>query len=502
MDNPSSPLPENVQTELDRQIFHLQTLYDVSRELLGVVEIEAVLKRFLLMTLGNFGVIEGFILTHDTHSNDEPRLVAIGIQDKARLPLVEGAVRFLSSEPHGNTLLTEKMIPQLGFLPPEMAYIFVFTVDERCCGIIGLGSKIVDEPYREEDKDLLETLVNNLVVSLKNARASEALKAAYEEVSILNRAKDKMMDHLSHEIQTPVALLMSALALLKRPLASLPEKKWQRAMARAERSLARLLALQGELEDILKGSQHRNHHILCRLLDQCADELEILIAEEAGEGPVVDKVRNRIDEIFGCREDVAEKIDLGHFAQETIAKIRPLFVHRHLDLILDVEPTPPIYIPLDPLEKLIIGLIKNAIENTPDEGRVEVTVKTNEAGVELLVRDTGVGIVAEHRKRIFEGFFPTQETNSYSSKKPYDFNAGGKGADLLRLKIFSERHNFMLNMSSQKCRHIPLSRDICPGQISRCSFCDRAEDCHASGGTSFKAVFPAYNAKDFQINGI
>ena len=121
----------------------------------------------------------------------------------------------------------------------------------------------------------------------------------------------KMMDHLSHEIQTPVAVLMSALALLKRPLASLPEEKWQRAMARAERSLGRLVALQGELEDILKHSQHRNHHILCRLLDQCADELEILIAEEAGEGPVVDKVRNRIEEIFGSREAVAEKIAIN-----------------------------------------------------------------------------------------------------------------------------------------------------------------------------------------------
>ena len=103
--------------------------------------------------------------------------------------------------------------------------ILVFSIDEECGGIIGLGAKIVDEPYREEDKDLLETLVNNLVVSLKNARASEALTVAYEEVTILNRAKDKMMDHLSHEIQTPVALLMSALALLKRQLASLPEKK-------------------------------------------------------------------------------------------------------------------------------------------------------------------------------------------------------------------------------------------------------------------------------------
>ena len=97
MDNPSPPLPEKIQSKLDRQIFHLQTLYDVSRELLGVVEIEAVLKRFLLMTLGNFGVIEGFILTHDTHSNDEPRLVAVGIRDNQRLPLAAGAVRFLSS---------------------------------------------------------------------------------------------------------------------------------------------------------------------------------------------------------------------------------------------------------------------------------------------------------------------------------------------------------------------------------------------------------------------
>jgi signal transduction histidine kinase len=149
---------------------------------------------------------------------------------------------------------------------------------------------------------------------------------------------------------------------------------------------------------------------------------------------VVDKVRNRIEEIFGSQEAVAEKINLGHFVQETIERIRALFAHRHLDVIVNVEPTPPIYIPADPLEKLIIGLFKKAIKNTPDEGRVEVTVRKKKAGVEFLVRDAGIGIVEEHRKRIFEGFFPTQETSKYSSKKPYDFNAGGKGADLLPIR--------------------------------------------------------------------
>ncbi len=47
-------------------MFHLKTLYDVSRELLGIVDIKLILKNFLLMTLGNFGVAEGFIYAQDS----------------------------------------------------------------------------------------------------------------------------------------------------------------------------------------------------------------------------------------------------------------------------------------------------------------------------------------------------------------------------------------------------------------------------------------------------
>ena len=147
------------------------------------------------------------------------------------------------------------------------------------------------------------------------------------------------------------------------------------------------------------------------------------------------------------------------------------------------------HIPSEPLEKLVIGLIKNAIENTPDDGMVEVKVRNWDSAVVFTVHDYGVGIVDEHRRRIFEGFFPTQDTMEYSSKSPYDFNAGGKGADLLRLKIFSERFDFRLDMSSSRCRHIPLDTDMCPGQISQCQFCKTVEDCHLSGETIFTAVF-------------
>jgi len=101
-----------------------------------------------------------------------------------------------------------------------------------------------------------------------------------------------------------------------------------------------------------------------------------------------------------------------------------------------------------------------------------------------------VGIIPEHQAHIFEGFFPTQDTMLYASKKPFEFNAGGRGADLLRMKIFSERLGFKISMTSSRCIHIPGSGDICPGRISACGFCKSPEDCSRSGGTTFRVTFP------------
>ena len=54
-----------MQAELGRRLFHLKTLYDVRQHLLGTLEVEPALKDFLLMTMGNFGVVEGFVFVQD-----------------------------------------------------------------------------------------------------------------------------------------------------------------------------------------------------------------------------------------------------------------------------------------------------------------------------------------------------------------------------------------------------------------------------------------------------
>ncbi|MBW2083636.1 MAG: GAF domain-containing protein [Deltaproteobacteria bacterium] len=363
---------------------------------------------------------------------------------------------------------------------------------DRIIGVVcALNKKEGD--FEQKDVELLNTIAGTVALSVENARVNEELKKAYREVRSLNRAKDRVINHLSHELKTPVSILLGSLRLLEKTLGQLPEETWKRNFERMRRNLDRIVDIQYEVTDIMEERRYRSYDLLLTILEQCADELEVLIAEELGEGGIIEKIRKRIDEIFGLSEARPGQLDLGGFVKRHLEGMKTKFAHREVHIIQKIEPTSPIYLPPDILEKVVEGLVRNAVENTPDEGKIEIAVQRRGQGSELVVRDYGVGIVQEAQSRIFEGFFSTQDTISYSSKRPFDFNAGGRGADLLRMKIFSERYGFKIEMESTRCRFIPTEKDICPGRISKCQFCDSRQDCFTSGGTVFRVYFPQVN---------
>jgi PAS domain S-box-containing protein len=345
--------------------------------------------------------------------------------------------------------------------------------------------------FEPTDVELLSMIAATVALSIENARFSEELKKAYRELTSLNRAKDKVFHHLSHELKTPISVLDSSLKILTKNLAALADTNWQRTMKRAEKNLKRIMDMQYQVDDIIQDKQSRTYDRLSSILDECADELEALIAEQIGEGPVIGHIRNRIEEVFGPREMVAREIALDAYVKKRLEDLKPQFTQRQLNIITCFEPTPPIYIPPEALQKVVDGLIKNAVENTPDEGKIEVIVRKKDIGAQLVVRDYGIGITEENQNQIFDGFFSTMNTMDYSTKMPFDFNAGGKGSDLLRMKIFSARYHFDIEMTSTRCQFIPQEEDICPGRIATCEFCTEAQDCYRSGGTTFSLYFPA-----------
>ncbi len=363
--------------------------------------------------------------------------------------------------------------------------------DSRITGILCAINK-KQNPFDDNDMELMTMIAGTVGISIENARFAQALKEAYLDVASMNRAKDKAINHLSHELKTPVAVLTGSLQILEKKLADLPQVKTASTLNRIQRNLNRIVQIQEETADIMDKKIYGAKDFLLVMLQTCKDELETVIEQHLDEENPMEVVQAVIEKEFGSPELNYRDITFSQAFDTLFDSLKPAFDFRNLDIRITMdENLPKIRLPKDVLEKTITGLMKNSIENTPDHGRIDIFARSKDNGILFGVHDFGVGIETEDQKRIFEGFFSTQKTADYSTKTPFDFNAGGKGVDLLRMKLFADRLGFSIHMESKRCCFLHDNPgEICPGNISRCRFCTDPSDCRNSGYSIFTVFFP------------
>jgi len=371
--------------------------------------------------------------------------------------------------------------------------------DGRIIGVLCAINK-KQNIFDDNDMELMTMIGGTAAISIENARFSDALKDAYRDVASLNRARGKAINHLSHELKTPVAVLTGSLQILRKKLTNLPNVKVDATLNRIERNLSRIVDIQEEVADIMENKTYGAGPLLIKMLETCQDELETLMeqcvhGEDFDPDHLSESVRRLIDKKFGHRSMDQTTINFPEAFQNCYQRITPEFHFRRIQMNIDIrQDLPPLLIPADVLNKVMGGLIKNAIENTPDQGRIDICAQNSDKGILFEVHDFGVGILSDDQKRIFDGFFTTQETLLYSTKTPFDFNAGGKGADLLRMKLFSDRLGFTIKLDSRRCCFLLENKgEACPGDILKCQFCTCQEDCLNSGYTIFSVFFPNKN---------
>ncbi len=173
-------LKENDQDELDLRTYYLGTLFDISKDIFGTLDAEAILRNFILMTMGNFGVVEGFILIINLRSKETVQFISNGFHNIDLSKLEINAREILLHREISNPTVEEINRTESGTLPEEVACAVPFRIDKNRAGMMGLGSKIIDKPYTGEEKKLLITLVNSLIIALQNA-------TAFEEINQLNK---------------------------------------------------------------------------------------------------------------------------------------------------------------------------------------------------------------------------------------------------------------------------------------------------------------------------
>ena len=86
-------------------------------------------------------------------------------------------------------------------------------------------------------------------------QAEEVFLQSHRELEQLNEAKTKAVNHISHELKTPLAVIQGNVRVLRRRLEheSLDEKAG-RMLAAIERSVERLFLMQREADEILRTS--------------------------------------------------------------------------------------------------------------------------------------------------------------------------------------------------------------------------------------------------------
>jgi signal transduction histidine kinase len=107
-----------------------------------------------------------------------------------------------------------------------------------------------------------------------------------------------------------------------------------------------------------------------------------------------------------------------------------------------------LYVDSERLYQALRNVLFNAIKYTPDKGKISVDGRTLPGFIEVIVKDTGIGIAAEHQTDIFEKFSQVGRPNLHSSGKT-KFKGGGPGLGLPIARGIIEAHGGTIWVESE-----------------------------------------------------
>ncbi|MEO5858771.1 MAG: ATP-binding protein [Pyrinomonadaceae bacterium] len=228
------------------------------------------------------------------------------------------------------------------------------------------------------------------------------------QVERLEKVRQEFLSNISHELRTPLTSIMAFVETLE-----------DGAIDDAENNRRFLSVI------------HRNAERMHVLI---ADILELSLIESGNVS--IDKGHVRVAHLI---DDIFDSLS-------TKAQVREILLSH--DLASEIR----VFADHGRLEQMLTNLIDNAIKFNRASGRVEVTFKQTRTRTIISVADTGEGIMAEHRGRIFERFYRLDRGRTRE--------VGGTGLGLAIVKHLARLHGGEVSVESELGRgttfHIEL----------------------------------------------
>jgi signal transduction histidine kinase len=271
------------------------------------------------------------------------------------------------------------------------------------CTVLEMDKKDFDTMLRRSPRMAINIIRTTLDRMRENDQiAIQYLQSTNKVLRQLDRNKLEFIQVAAHELRTPLTVLKGYANMLR----SFPDIKANATL--------------GDVVDgIIKGTD-RMHEVVNTMLDVTridSETLQIATIQLPLKGIINDIVRD-------------------------FAKVA---ADRNIEMTIEQDTNTPT-INADPIliQKALYHLIVNAIKYTPDGGKVvlhsrPIMMGKNVPGVEISIKDTGIGLDAEHHELVFEKFYQVGDVAIHSSGKT-TFKGGGPGLGLAIVRGVARAH--------------------------------------------------------------
>lgn len=229
--------------------------------------------------------------------------------------------------------------------------------------------------------------------TLDTMKKTQSLLVQTEKLAGLGQ----MVAGVAHEINNPLAFVSNNVAVLQRDVTA----------------LASLLNLYRQGDGALSQSQPQ----LMKDIQDLSEQIELPYTL-GNLGDLLTRTREglkRIQQIVKDLRDFArldesdlQQTDINVGVQSAINVVQGLAKKKQVRLEMDLQPVPAITCFPAKVNQVVMNLMSNAIDASPEGGVVTIRTRPNGDGVEMEVTDHGAGIPPEIREKIFDPFFTTK----------------------------------------------------------------------------------------------